>query len=247
MSEFDISSDLRFTPLVIRQPRKGYRYSIDSLLLASFVALKKHEKVIDLGSGVGVIGLLLCARYPDCTVWGVEIQEHLFGFAQANSRENALDDRVTNILGDFRRAEDLPEGVSFNTAVSNPPYRPVGTGRRNRDDGRTVARHETMARLADVVNAAKSVLKARGRLFLIYPAWRTADIMVSLRSGGFEPKRVRFVHAREGEGAQMVMVEARRGGGTELTVLAPLYIWKGEGTYTDEVELMVGRLSPNSY
>jgi tRNA1Val (adenine37-N6)-methyltransferase len=247
MSEFDTSGDLHLIPLVIHQPRKGYRYSIDSFLLASFVVLKKHEKVIDLGSGVGVIGLLLCARYNDCSVWGVEIQESLFRFAQANSRENALDDRVRNVLGDFRRIGDLPKGVPFDAAVSNPPYRPVGTGRQNRDEQRTVARHETTAGLADVVRAAGSVLKPTGRLFLIYPAWRTADIMTFLRSDGFEPKRARFVHAREGEGAQMVMVEARRGGGTELTVLPPLYIWKGEGSYTDEVDLMVRGLRPNSY
>jgi tRNA1Val (adenine37-N6)-methyltransferase len=247
MFEFDTSGDLHSRPLVIHQPRKGYRYSIDSFLLASFVVLKKREKVIDLGSGVGIIGLLLCARYPNCSVWGIEIQERLFRFAQGNSRENELGDRAINVLGDFRRIEDLPEGVSFDAAVSNPPYRPVGTGRQNRDDERTVARHETMAGLADVVHAAGSVLKPGGRLFLIYPAWRTADVMMSLRSGGFEPKRIRFIHARQQEDAKMVMVEARRGGGTDLTVLAPLYIWKGQGLYTDEVDLMVRPLRPNSY
>lgn len=247
MSEFDTSGDLRPHSLVIHQPRQGYRYSIDSFLLASFVILRKREKVIDLGSGVGVIGLLLCARYPDCSVWGVEIQERLVQFARANSRENAMDSRAKNLLGDFRKIEDLPEGVSFDAAVSNPPYRPVGTGRQNRDDGRTVARHETTARLADVVDAARSALKPGGRLFLIYPAWRTADLVTFLRGGGFEPKRLRYVHAREGQDAQMVMVEARRGGGAELTVLAPLCIWKDRGVYTDEVDLMLRSSRPNSY
>ncbi|MBN2225499.1 MAG: methyltransferase [Deltaproteobacteria bacterium] len=247
MFEVDTSGDLYPRSLVIHQPRKGYRYSIDSFLLSSFVILKKREKVIDLGSGVGIIGLLLCARYPDCAVWGIEIQERLFRFAQENCRENELGDRIKNILGDFRRIEYFPETMSFDTAVSNPPYRPVGTGRLNLDDERTVARHETMAGLSDVVHAAGSALKPGGKLFLIYPAWRTADIMMSLRAGDFEAKRVRFIHARQGEGAQLVMVEARLRGGTQLTVLPPLYIWKGQGTYTDEVSSMVGPLRPNSY
>ena len=247
MSDFDTSGDLRPHPLIIRQPLTGYRYSIDSFLLASFVTLGKQDTVIDLGSGVGVIGLLLCARYPGCCVWGIEIQERLFRFAEENRLENGLKERLRNVLGDYRRVEDLPAGIHFNSAVSNPPYRPIGTGRLNRDDERTVARHETSGGLSDVVNAARSVVKPGGRLFLIYPAWRTADLMASLRSGDFEPKRARFVHARQGEDARMVMIEARRGGGTELTVLAPLYIWKGPNTYSDELGPMVTASRPNSY
>ncbi len=247
MFEYDTSGDLRSHPLVIHQPRIGYRYNIDSFLLASFVVLKKRETVIDLGSGVGIIGLLLCAQYPGCTVWGMEIQERLFKFAQRNSRENGLENRVRNVLGDFRRMEALPTGVSFDVAVSNPPYRPVGTGRLNRDDERAIARHETMAELSDVIRAAGSALKPGGRLFLIYPAWRTADIILSLRAGGFEAKRARFIHARQGQEAKMVMVEARLGAGRELSVSAPLYVWKAQGVYTDEVESMVRPPRPNSY
>lgn len=247
MSQFDTSGGRHPSVLVIRQPRSGYRYSIDSFLLASFVVLKKRATVIDLGSGVGIIGLLLCRRYTDCTVWGIELQERLFRFARANSRKNGLAERVIPVLGDFRCAEALPKGVSFDAAVSNPPYRPVGTGRKNLNDERTAARHETTARLSDVVSAAAAVLKPKGRLFLIYPAWRTADIVTVLRSAAFEPKRMRFIHARRGQDAQMVMVEALRGGGTELTVLDPLYVWTDEGSYTDEVDKLVGSARPNSY
>ncbi len=247
MPDIDTPDDLRPHPFVIHQPRTGYRYSIDSFLLASFVTLRKRDTVIDLGSGVGVIGMLLCARYPDCSVWGIEIQERLFRFAERNRRENRLDERMRNVLGDYRRGDDLPSGVPFDSAVSNPPYRPVGTGRLNRDAERTVARHETAGGLSDVVIAARSAVKSGGSLFLVYPAWRTADLMASLRSGDFEPKRARFVHAREGEDAQTVMIEARRGGGTELTVLPPLYIWKRPGTYTDEAGPMVTAPWVNSY
>jgi len=247
MSDFDTSANGDRGPFVIHQPRKGYRYSIDSFLLASFIVLKKRANVVDLGSGVGIIGLLLCMRYPDCTVYGIEIQERLFRFARENSRENGLEERLVQIMGDFRRVEDLPKGVSFDTVVSNPPYRPVGTGRKNQDDERTIARHEMTARASDVVTAAGRLLKPGGRLYMIYPAWRTADVMACLRSGGFEPKRARFVHAREGQEAQMVMVEARRGGGTGLAVLAPLYVWKSKGFYSEEVDGIMSQVRPNSY
>ncbi len=244
MFEFDTSGDLRTQSLTIHQPRNGYRYSIDSFLLASFVVLKRRRRVIDLGAGVGVIGMLLCARYPDCTVWGIEIQQRLVEFAGQNARANSLADRLTTVAGDFTKAADLPAGMTFDAAVSNPPYRPIGTGRPNRDDGRTVARHETAANLSDVVTAAGLALKPAGSLFLIYPAWRTADVMTTLRAGGVEPKRARFVHARQGDEAKMVMVEARRGGGTELAVMAPLFVWEAQGVYTEEAAAMVGLAPP---
>jgi tRNA1Val (adenine37-N6)-methyltransferase len=247
MRGLDTSNGLAPPLPEILQPRSGYRYTIDSFLLSSFVTLGKRDTVLDLGSGVGVIGLLLCTRYSECRVWGVEIQERLFRFAEQNRLRNGLEERLTNVLGDFRRLSGLPEGLRFNAAVSNPPYRSVGTGRLNLDDERAVARHEMSGGLSDVIAAARSVIRPGGKIFLIYPASRTADLMMSLRSGNFEPKRARFVHSRQGEEARMVMVEARQGGGAQLKVMPPLYVWSGPGTYSEEVRPMVGAVRPNSY
>ncbi len=227
-------------PLTIHQPPKGYRYSLDPFLLASFTTLKKRERILDLGSGVGIIGLLLATRYPDCTIQGIEIQRRLFDFAVRNAEENRLDERVVNTLGDFRRITDYFGRASFTSVISNPPYRPLGTGRKNLDEESACARHELTGGLADVAKAAAAVIEPGGKLFLIYGAQRAADLFGALRSSGFEPKRLRFVHARRESPAQMVMIEARLGSGVEMVVMPPLFVWKAPGIYTDEVRLALG-------
>jgi tRNA1Val (adenine37-N6)-methyltransferase len=215
--------------------------------LASFATLKKRERVLDLGSGVGIIGLLLAARYPDCTVQGIEIQRRLFEFAVRNAEENRLDERVGNIRGDFRRITDYCRRASFTSVISNPPYRPLGTGRKNLDEESACARHELTGGLSDVVSAAAAVIAPGGKLFLIYSAQRTADLFGLLRSSEFEPKRLRFVHARRESPAQMVMIEARPGSGVQTVVMPPLFVWEGPGTYTDEVCRTVVGGRANSY
>jgi tRNA1Val (adenine37-N6)-methyltransferase len=232
---------------VINQPEKGYRYSLDPFLLASFVMLKRKETVIDLGAGVGVIGLLLTLRYPDATVTGIEIQERLFRYAEQNRELNRPRHRVSNIHGDYRHVTDYFNRSAFTAAVSNPPYRPVGTGRKNTDEERTVARHEVTGGISDVINAARQVLIPTGRIFLVYDARRTTDLLCSLRSGGFEPKRVRFVHARKGTLAQMVLVEAGQGFGVEVKIMPPLFIWEETGVYTEEAAGMFMGREPISY
>jgi tRNA1Val (adenine37-N6)-methyltransferase len=232
---------------VINQPEKGYRYSLDPFLLASFVTLKRKETVIDLGAGVGVIGLLLTLRYPDAMVTGIEIQERLFRYSEQNRELNGPRHGVSNIHGDYRRIADCCSKSAFTAAVSNPPYRPVGTGRKNTDEERTIARHEVTGGLLDVINAARQVLVPAGRIFLVYDARRTTDLLYLLRSGGFEPKRVRFVHARKGMPAQMVLVEAGWGFGVEVNVMPPLFIWEEPGVYTEEAAGMFMGREPISY
>ena len=242
-----ITDHSQSSPLVIHQPRKGYRYSLDPFLLARFVTLKKGERVIDLGAGVGIIGLLLATRYPDCEVLGIEIQERLLAFGKKNAEENHLNGRVTNVLGDYRKITDYCDRSSFTALVSNPPYRPLGTGRKNQNEESAAARHELVGGLAHVAAAAEAVLRSTGRVFLIYDAERIADLFIVLRSSGFEPKRVRFVHAREGSPARLVMVEGRRNSGVQVTVMPPLFVWGEAGVYTEEAREMFEGLRANSY
>jgi tRNA1Val (adenine37-N6)-methyltransferase len=232
--------------LVFHQPQTGYRYSLDPFLLASFVRLKRRERVIDLGCGVGVIGLLLAARFLDCEVRGIEIQRRLFEYAVKNAGENRLDARVASVCGDYRSITDYFERSSFSAAVANPPYRPLGTGRRNKDEESAVARHEVTGGLTSAVVAAAAVVRPAGRIFLIYDAEKCADLLTTLRSSGFEPKRARFVHATAESDARMVMVEARRGAGVQTIVMPPLFVWRAPGVYTDEVARMLTTGRPNT-
>jgi tRNA1Val (adenine37-N6)-methyltransferase len=233
--------------LVVHQPQTGYRYSLDPFLLASFVRLKRRERVIDLGCGVGIIGLLLATRHPDCEVRGIEIQERLFEYAVKNAAENRLDARVAAVHGDYRSITDYFDRSSFTAAVANPPYRPIGTGRRSKDEESAVARHEIAGGLISVVAAAAVVVRPAGKIFLIYDAEKCADLFGALRSSGFEPKRARFVHAAEKDAARMVMVEGMRGSGVQMIVMPPLFVWRSRGVYTEEVARMLAGGRPNTY
>jgi len=157
----------------VYQPRSGYRFSLEPFLLSSFLDLKNEKKIIDLGSGVGIIGLILSLKYKDVKIIGIEIQEELHNLALKNIKENGLSEKMKNILGDFRTPVEYFDRSSFDIVVSNPPYRPLGVGRLNKEVKRSVARHEVEGGVLDVISAAHFVLKPKGKLFAIYTAERS--------------------------------------------------------------------------
>lgn len=224
-----------FHKLKVHQPKSGYRFSLEPFLLSSFLNLKNKKKIIDLGSGVGIIGLFLSSKYKDVKVVGVEIQEELHNLALRNIRENGFSDRVESILGDFRRPDEYFDRSSFDIAISNPPYCQLGTGRLNKEAKRSVARHEVEGGAPDVIKAASFVLRPKGKLFMIYSAERSSDLIFMMKDTGLEPKRMMFVHTKKGRNAEMVMVEAVKGGGMGMKVISPLFIYKDDGKYTEEI------------
>jgi tRNA1Val (adenine37-N6)-methyltransferase len=207
------------------QSRSGYRFSVDALLLSGFAGVKEGDRVADLGTGCGIIPLLLlCSRGAGAVV-GLEIQEGLAGQASRNALLNGAGNRMFVVLGDLRRPP-LKSG-SFDLVVSNPPYRKAESGRINPDRERAIARHEIRARLGDVVRAARVLLKAKGRLAVIYPAERSVDLLVRMRASDLEPKRLQFVYPGRGGGAKLVLVEGVLGGRPGLKVL-PSIVDQGE-------------------
>ncbi len=214
----------RIGDLVILQPRKGYRFSIDSLLLADFSAPRKYDKILDIGCGCGIISLLLARKYPHVKIVGIEIQESLVHLAQENVKINRLDRRIEIIHGDIKKIQVLVRAGDFDYAVSNPPFRPVDSGRICPDAGEALARHEVAAGLDDVVCASRYALHPGGRLALIYPAELTARLISALRGSRLEPKRLQFVHPSRNKAARMVMAEACRDSGTEVRVLEPIFL-----------------------
>jgi tRNA1Val (adenine37-N6)-methyltransferase len=202
------------------QPAKGYRFSIDAVLLARFATVKPREVIVDLGAGCGIISLLLLLEKPVAYVLALEIQKELAAQAVRNAALNGVKDRMGVVLADFRRApfrKPIADGV-----VCNPPYRRPGSGRVNPDPQRAIARHEITASLNDILGGASAVLKPKGRLAVIYPAGRLADLLVRMRAFDFEPKRVQMVHPSMGEDSKLVLVEGARGGKPVLKVLPPL-------------------------
>ena len=216
--------------LEIRQQKKGYRFSIDALLLAHFADPRTTDRVIELGTGCGVIPLILVFRRKAEAVVGVEVQPSLANLARQNVSLNRFSSQIEIWERDFRK---LPEkGGVFTCVLCNPPYRQVGSGRVNPQEEKALARHEINATLEDVLRAAHHLLKNKGRFYCIYPATRTADLFQQLRRFHLEPKRVQFVHSRSQEDARLVLVEALKEGKTQIKVLSPFILYDSQNRYT---------------
>jgi tRNA1Val (adenine37-N6)-methyltransferase len=218
------------------QPKNGYRFSVDALLLFEFVKLKAVRDIADLGAGSGIIGILLAKKYPHAKVTLFELQENLVGLAEKNAALNRLHERVKAVKCDLRNHALFPSpSLQCDLAVSNPPFRRCRSGLLNSEEEKTIARHEVMLTFDDLAAAAAVLLKIRGRFCLIHHPNRLGDLIVALKEKGMEPKRLQFVHSSPATEAKMVLIEAVKGGRTGLKVEKPLYIYTEKGSYTEEM------------
>lgn len=228
-----VTSDTLFDGrLICRQPAEGYRFSVDAVLLAHFVHPPAGLKILDLGAGCGVISLILAFRSPELVLTALELQQPLAELCRSNVRENRMEQRIQVIKGDLRQISILLKPESFDYVLSNPPYRKVGSGRKNPVDGQAVARHELKARLEDVLTAAAFAVRNRGKVALVYPASRLAALLPEMRNHGLEAKRLQVVHGHASSPARLVLVEAVKNGGEGLDVLPPFYIYRAGGSRT---------------
>jgi len=210
--------------LQVIQKKKGYRFSIDAVLLSQFVKIRKDERVIDLGTGCGILPLLLSQVTKARSFVGVEIQGGLAECAKKNVLLNHLEDRISILRQDFRELRNtLPPG-SFDVVLSNPPYRKYRSGRINPSVEKAIARHEMRGTLEELISVVSYLLPAKGRCYFIFPAMRTVDLLLALRSRKLEPKRLQFVHSRLGEDAKFILTESIKASGVELKVSAPLIL-----------------------
>ena len=224
--------------LRLKQHRHGYRYSIDAVILAGAVHPKPGETVVDLGTGCGIIPLILAFRRPGVRIWGVELQAALFALAEENVRENDMASRVKVVCADMRDIRPERVGGPVDMVVSNPPYRRGRSGRVNPDRQRALARHEIAITLPEVVRAAGKLLKTGGRFTVIYAAGRIAELLSHMRAERIEPKRLRNIHSSDGQDARLVLVEGVRDGGPGMVVSPSLIVFDGDGQYTDEMQAM---------
>lgn len=210
--------------LQIIQKKKGYRFSIDAVLLSQFIRIRKNERVIDLGTGCGILPLILAHTSQAHSFVGIEIQEGLVECAKKNVALNHLEDRVSILNQDVRELKKIFSPGSFDVAISNPPYRKYRTGRINPSSEKAIARHEIKGTLEDLISVISYLLPVKGRSYLIFPVWRTIDLLVALRSQHLEPKRMQFVHPFTGEEAKFILIESIKGSGAELKLMPPLIL-----------------------
>ena len=242
MNENETLDDLLGGKLKILQKKKGYRFSIDSILLAHFVRPRPGMKAVELGLGSGVISLILCYR-TGCSLTGVELQPQMADMAARSFRLNSLEGKIDIVKGDVRDIKKIMPGGQFDAVIFNPPYRRKGSGRISADAEKAIARHEINGSLADFISASEFLLKKHGEVFTIYPASRGVELVCRMRDSGIEPKAMRIVHSAARTEAEFILLEGSKGGGEELQILPPLFIYDSEGNYTPEIQAIFSELS----
>jgi tRNA1Val (adenine37-N6)-methyltransferase len=220
---------------IIQHPER-FPFGMDPVLLAHFARVRKRDRVLDLGTGCGIVPLLLAGRHPEARIVGLELQPGTADMAQRSVLLNGLQERVRIDCGDYRNVAELYGYGTFDVVTFNPPYREPDTGYISPSEFRATARHAVTGTLADAIGAAAVAVKFGGRVAIVFLAERLTDLVVALRQHRLEPKRLRLIHPREGRPANLLLLEAVKGGGPGLKAEPPLIVY-GEGqAYTPELE-----------
>ena len=220
----------------IYQPADGFRFGVDAVLLSEFARIKPGENVLDMGTGTGIIPILLAAKTKGRHFTGLEIQEFSAAVARESVLLNKLEERIDIVNGDIKEASKLFGNESFNVIVSNPPYMIADHGLRNDADEKYIARHEALCTFDDIAREASRVLISKGRFYLIHRPFRLAELFMTLKKYKLEPKRMRLVHSYVDKEPQMVMIEAAKGGNSGIRIEKPLIIYEKGGEYTEELK-----------
>lgn len=223
----------------VTQPRRGYRFSIDSVILASSLLPKAGEVVVDLGTGCGIIPIILAFRYSGIKILGIEIQKELAELAVMNVAANRMHECIRISHADIRTFSLEKIGAPVDWIISNPPYRKARSGRINPDAQRALARHEINLNLSQLMISVGRLLRVGGRFLTIYPAVRTTDLLVEMRAAGIEPKWMQTIHPHPEESAKLVLVQGIKGARSGMKIDQPLNIYHPDGRYTGAVSSMM--------
>lgn len=231
--------DLQYKDLKIIQETDGFCFGIDSILLSDFAKnIKKNSKVADLGTGTGIIGLLLCKKTNLAEMTGIEIQEDVANMAERSIKLNNLEEKFGIINSNINEifSKKLLEKNVFDVVVMNPPYKEVGTGEINENEKKLISRHEIKANLSDFIKTASGLLKDKGELYIVHKPERMPDIIQKLRENKIEPKELRVVYSNKNSEASLILIKAVKGGKKFLKIDRPLYIYNESGKYSDEIK-----------
>lgn len=226
--------DLQYKGLKIIQNTEGFCFGIDSVLLTEFAKdMKKNKTIVDLGTGTGIIGILLTKKVEASKVIGVELQKDVAQMAKRSVELNNLQN-VMQILNEDVHSLSLKKN-SFDYIVTNPPYKKKGTGIINKEDKQLISRHETTVNLEEWIEVASNLLKDNGAIYMVHRPERLNEIIQDLRKYKLEPKRIRFVYPKKNKDANLVLIKAVKYANEFLKVEKPLIIYNEDGSYTDEI------------
>lgn len=224
---------------IIQNPEK-FCFGMDAVLLSGFARAKDGDKVLDLGTGTGIIPILLEAKTKASHLTGLEIQPESADMAQRSVGLNNLQDKITIVQGDIKEAGTLFDAASFDVITCNPPYMIGQHGLQNPEAPKAIARHEILCTLEDVVKQTAKLLRPGGNFFMVHRPFRLAEIIVLLHQYRLEPKRMQLVYPYVDKEPNMVLIEANRGGKSRMTVEKPLIVYKEPGVYMPEIHEIYG-------
>lgn len=236
LNENEKIEDLQFKNLKIIQNKKGFRFGIDSILLSDFAKeIKPNTKVLDLGTGTGIIATLLCEKTNLKEIIGVEIQKEVYEMAQKSIILNQLENKFKIVNEDILNLNKIFEKNMFDAIVTNPPYKKKDTGIKNEEEKKIISRHETTANLEDFIKISKDLLRDKGEFYMVHRTDRLVDILSIMRSYKIEPKIMRFVYSNKNSEPKLVLIKGVKNAKPFLKVEKNLYIYNTDGKYTEEL------------
>lgn len=227
--------DLQIKGYEIIQSPGRFCFGMDAVLLSSFATVKMKEKVLDIGTGTGILPILLAAKNGGGSYTGLEIQEESADMARRSVRHNKLEDQIEIVTGDIKEVGELFDNASFDVITTNPPYMIGEHGLKNEKEARYIARHEALCTLDDILRESARMLKVKGRFYMVHRPFRLPEIMTKMCQYGLEPKRMRMVYPYVDKEPNMVLIEGRKGGNPRMTVEPPLIVYEKDGAYTKEL------------
>lgn len=236
LKENERIDDLEFKGLKIIQNKKGFCFGIDSILLSDFAKnIKNNARVLDLGTGTGIIATLLCGKTQLKEITGIEIQEEVYEMANRSIKLNNLENRFKLINDNILNLNNYFEKNSFDVIVTNPPYKKRETGIENQDKRKLISRHEMKASLEDFIKISKDMLKDKGEIYIVHRPERLVDLLTTMRNYKIEPKKVRLVYSNINAVPKLVLVQGIKNARPFLKMEKNLYVYNENGEYTDEI------------
>lgn len=245
LKENERIDDLEIKNMKIIQNKDGFCFGIDSVLLSDFAKeIKDNSKVVDLGTGTGILGILLCAKTNLKEILGVEIQEEVANMAQRSIELNNLKNRFKILNDNIKNIEknNINLKNNFDYVVTNPPYKKLNTGKINENEKKLISRHELTANLDDFIKTASFLLKDKGTLFMVHRPERLVDILEKMRKEKIEPKELKFIYPKINKEPNLILIKGVKNAKPFLKIGKPLYVYNENGNYTDDILKIYGKI-----
>lgn len=235
VKDYERVDDLQLKGYKIIQNPIWFCFGIDAVILSDFVEANKKSKVVEFGTGTGIIPLLIEGKKSPKSIMAFEIQEDVADMAKRTILLNELSDKIKIVNDDLNNVLEYVDKESVDVVVSNPPYMPAGVGIVNPHDNKAISRHEIKCTLEDIISNASKILRFKGSLFMVHRPGRLVDIIMLMKKYGIEPKMIRFVHPKSDKKPNIMLIKGTKKGGEELKILDPLVVYNEDGSYTDEI------------